>query len=166
MAGIELAKRANNWSKLIFRDAQIVRVRRFDMAKITDKLPEIIDYNNINSFKLKSLSLKNFQESPCPGKFSVIGSEFQNSIVPGTVRQSWFPESLVPQIWVPVPDFSILSPGPESWIFWFCVPVPVPDLSQSRILKWVLVSVPVKHFRDRDFGIPGTLFQMPTPDLN
>ena len=26
----------------------------------------------------------------------------------------------------PFPDFSILSPAPESRIFWFCVPVPVP----------------------------------------
>ena len=47
MAGIELAKRANNWSKRIFRDAQIVRVRRFDMAKITEKLPEIIDLKTL-----------------------------------------------------------------------------------------------------------------------
>ena len=40
---------------------------------------------------------------PCPGKFSVPGNESRNSLVPGTVPQSWVPESLVSQIWVPVP---------------------------------------------------------------
>ena len=61
---------------------------------------------------------------PCPGKFSVPGTESRNSSVPGTVPQSWVPDPLVPQIWVlvPVPDpvffnFESRSRIPDSyWI--------------------------------------------------
>ena len=63
---------------------------------------------------------------PCPGKFSVPGTESRNSLVPGPVPKSWVPESLVPQIWVPVP-----GPG------FFMRPVPDADpWSDSQFLKY------------------------------
>ena len=84
---------------------------------------------------------------PCPGKFSIPRTESRNSFVPGTVTQSWVPESLVRQIWVPdpnhrfsnfasrsqsrVPDFSNFSPGPRSLKFRIWVTVPVLDLKMS-----------------------------------
>ena len=55
--------------------------------------------------------------SSCPEKFSVPGTESRNSLVHGTVPkvESWNPSfrKSESRSQSPIPDFSILSPGPE-----------------------------------------------------
>ena len=69
---------------------------------------------------------------PCPGKFSVPGTEFRFFLISGTG----------PNLWVPV-SCSSVGPSPESRIFQISVPIPNPanfqfeSGSQYRILLWV-----------------------------
>ena len=105
---------------------------------------------------------------PCPGKFSVPGTESRNSLVPGTAPQSWVPESIVPQMWVPVPvpdpgffhfesrsrsripDFLILRPGPspgERYLkqggkYYWIRDTAGPSPKSRKFWIWVPVSVP------------------------